>query len=386
MRVTLPRASLLVLLSVGTALASDQSTTPPPASLHGELAFSKTISFDYDRDGTRDRVQFWIEIQGEQAIGEPGTPGARPESGSVSYFVVDLANKRRIDNWLLGFNMGGLGGGFPVAGQPYPLTNISITDKTARFDLNGSTWTIVDLGKTWKKDKIEIETGGRIRDGRFYGGDVTVTPGPPAPPKPAPSEAAGSPPPGEVPAVAAASPVPAAAEGTAAKATEAPVLYPPADIKANSKCNKCHEEAAGTIAAMGGPHARLKCASCHDKHPRDVDGAKPACTRCHNSHDESIRMGSCSDCHSSHAVTDIQYGIGIPDTYCEACHRSSAKRLKESGTRHMGLACAICHRTVHGSIPSCVDCHGAPHNKRMMSKPERCVACHEGAHQTSVDR
>lgn len=386
MRVTLPRAALLVLLFVGTALASNPSTTPPPSSLHGELAFSKTISFDYDRDGTRDRVQFWIEIQGEQAIGEPGTPGARPESGSVSYFVVDLANKRRIDNWLLGFNMGGMGGGFPVAGQLYPLTNISITDRTARFELNGTSWTITDRGKTWKKDRIEIVTGGRTREGRFYGGDVTVTPGPPAPPKPAATEAEVSPPQGEVQAAAAASPVPPTAEGTVAKAAEPPVLYPPANIKANSKCNKCHEEAAGTIAAQGGPHARLKCASCHDKHPREVVGAKPACTRCHNSHDDSMRMGSCSDCHSSHAVADIQYGIGIPDTYCVACHESPASSLHESGTRHTGLACVICHRNVHGTVPSCTDCHGGPHGERVMSKPERCVRCHTSAHQTSVDR
>ena len=385
MRVLLSSAALLVLSSLGPVLASDAPAAASfvpgsPSSFHGELAFSDTIAFDYDRDGTLDKVQFWIELKGQQAIGEPGSPGARPESGSVSYFVVDVRNQRRIDNWLVGLNMAG---GFPVAGQPYPLTDISISEQTVRFMLRGSGWIIVDRGNTWKKDSIEITTGGRKREGRFYGGDITVTPGPPAPPKPVVTEAASSPPPPTVEAVPDAATVQAAA-ALAAKPEPRPVL-PPADIKANRQCNKCHEEAAGTIAAFGGPHADLKCASCHDKHPRDVDGARPACTRCHNSHDDSIRMGSCSDCHSSHAVTEIRYGIEIPDTYCEACHKSSAKRLKESGTRHVGLACVICHRNDHGSIPACVDCHGAPHNKRMMSKPERCVACHEGAHQTSVD-
>jgi hypothetical protein len=374
-----------MLVSAGTALASGAPTTPVPSSLHGELAFSDVIAFDYNRDGTLDRVQFWIEIRGEQAIGEPGSPGARPESGSVNYFVVDRASKRRIDDWLLGFNMGG---GFPVAGEPYPLTDISITDRTARFGLNGTTWTIVDRGKTWKKDKIEIETGGRKREGRFYGGDVTVTPGPPAPPKAVAVPSVDDTPQGvaEVQAVPAAPLAPSAAADAVAEATEPAVLYPPADIRANRKCNACHEEAAGTIAASGGPHAELKCASCHDKHPREVKDAKPLCTRCHNSHDETMRMGSCTNCHASHDVQDLRYGIAIPDAYCAACHRTSASRLKESGTRHVGLACVICHRTVHGAVPGCTDCHGGPHGERVMSRPERCVRCHTGAHETSVDR
>jgi hypothetical protein len=95
---------------------------------------------------------------------------------------------------------------------------------------------------------------------------------------------------------------------------------------------------------------------------------------------------SCSTCHSSHAVTVVQYGIGVPDGQCAACHAESAARLEASGTRHIGLACALCHRTDHGAIPSCVDCHGGPHGERVMSKPERCVRCHTSAHETSVDR
>ena len=139
MRVLLSSAAFLVLSSLAPVLASDAPAEAPfvagsPSSFHGELAFSDTIAFDYDRDGTLDKVQFWIELHGQQAIGEPGSPGARPESGSVSYFVVDVARKRRIDNWLLGLNMAG---GFPVAGEPYPLVNISITERTVQFELSG---------------------------------------------------------------------------------------------------------------------------------------------------------------------------------------------------------------------------------------------------------
>jgi hypothetical protein len=348
MRVLLPGATLLVLGLAGMALAADESAKAPaaplsPPSVYGELAFSDVIVFDYNRDGTPDRVQFWIDLQGQQALGEPGSPGARPESGSVSYFVMDVAQQRRIDDWLLGFNMGGVGGGFPVAGQPYPLTNIRIEGRTARFEVSGSAWTITDQGDSWEKDTIEIVTGGRKRSGRFYGGDVTVAPDP-------------------------------------------QVVTVPADIKQNRKCNSCHEDAAVSIAAAGGRHSELRCSSCHKQHPREVEGAVPQCLGCHEAHDASMGADSCSTCHSSHAVTVVQYGIGVPDGQCAACHAESAARLAASGTRHIGLACALCHRADHGAIPSCVDCHGGPHGERVMSKPERCVRCHTSAHETSVDR
>lgn len=345
MRILLLSATLLVLGLVGHALAADNASTAPakplsPPCFSGKLAFTDAIAFDYNRDGTRDRVQFWIEIEGQPASGAPGTPGARSESGSVRYFVFDLESKRRIDNWLLGFNMAG---GFPVAGQPYPLNNIRVTGRTARFELNGSVWTITDNGDSWDQDAIEIETGGRKRMGRFYGGDVTVTPDP-------------------------------------------MIVTVPADIKANRKCNQCHREAAVSIAAAGGRHSKLKCSTCHKEHPPEVETAAPQCLDCHDAHEATMDASSCVTCHSSHVVTAVQYAIKVPDGHCASCHAEAAARLEASGTRHMGLACAICHRPIHGAIPACTDCHGGPHGERVMAKPDRCVRCHNGAHETQIDR
>jgi hypothetical protein len=338
-----------MLFAFGTAAAqygeSPASAASPPAgaSIYGELAFSETIGFDYNRDGTTDSVQFWIELKAQPAVGEPGTPGARAESGSVSYFVLDLKSGRRIDDWLLGLNMTGLVGGFPVAGEEYPLTNISITGNTAQFDLRGSTWTIRDEGDSWEKDDIRIVTGGREREGRFYGGNVTVLADP-------------------------------------------AIVTKPADIRENRRCNRCHEDAALTVAADGGPHAELECAACHVKHPPKAPGTVPQCAACHNPHADSMSMASCVTCHSSHDIDRVQYSIFVPDEHCAACHRDSMTQVQASGTRHMGLACALCHRDEHGAIPSCTDCHGGPHSQKVMARPERCVRCHNGAHETIVDR
>lgn len=387
-------ATLLALATVAPSFAEQKTaaTAGPSAaaaSFAGELAFSDEIAFDYDRDGTPDRVQFWIQLEGRPATGQPGDPG---ESGSVRYLVVDLKQKRRIDNWLVGLNMSE---GFPVAGQAYPLTNISVTGKTARFDLKGTTWTVTDQGEGWQKDSIELATGGRVKQGRFYGGDIRVTPGlsvaasatgagTAAPAPPAPFQVGG-------PAGDGAGPVSplvgnAAGQGFAKPAPLPEAVATPADIRANRRCINCHEAAAGNIAAVGGPHSELKCASCHNEHPRDVEGAKPLCLNCHNSHSESITMRMCSSCHSSHDVHSIRYGIEIPDAHCAACHKKSAATLQASGTRHTALACVVCHRYEHARVPSCVDCHSGPHARRVMSKPDRCVRCHEGAHQTKVDR
>lgn len=342
-RVVLPSLATALMLVAVTGVASGQTWPPPPASFSGELAFSETIAFDYDRDGTPDRVQFWIELAGRPASGEPGKIGSEPENGSVSYFVLDLERNERIDDWLLGFNMAGGGGGFPVAGQPYPLTDIRIAGRTVQFKLQGSTWTITDGGDSWDKDTIEIETGGRKRAGKFYGGDVTVTPDPRA-------------------------------------------VLEPVEIPENRRCNRCHEEAAISMAAVGDAHAELECAACHTVHPPKAPGAFPQCLECHEPHDATMQAESCVSCHSSHDVDVVQYAITVPDAHCTACHEAAAATLRESGTLHMGLDCVICHQAEHGAIPSCVDCHGAPHPENMMARPERCVRCHVGAHETKVGR
>jgi hypothetical protein len=329
---------LLAVGMVGVLLAQEKAPPPPAAapSLHAELAFSQTIVFDYDRDGKANRVQFWIELEAHPA---PGEPGPEAESGSMKYFVFDLESKRRIDNWMLGFNMS-MGGGFPKAGESYPLTNVRIEGRTARFDFSGAAWTLTDVGDSWKADTIEIRDYRGTRKARFYGGDVRVVGGGPA---------------------AAARPI---------------------DIAANRECNGCHEDAAAAMAADGGPHRKLACAACHTQHPPDVEGVVvPECMSCHESHSESMTAASCAQCHAGHAVKKVEHAATMPDAYCAPCHADVVETLRASRSLHMGVKCVLCHQKEHAAPAiSCGSCHRGSHPEHVMSNAGICASCHKTAH------
>lgn len=303
-----------------------------PPYLWAEVAFSDVMVFDYDRDGTRDRVQFWIAIDGVPAAGKAGEADYTAESGSVSYFVLDVTRKARIKDWLMGFNMG-----FPAPGEPHPITNIAIDGRTARFDLRGATWTITDKGDTWDKDAIELKDSSGVRKARFYGGDFRVVP------------------------------LPAAAAD-------------PLAIKANAACVECHREAAGAIAASGGPHRELECANCHAEHPPEKAGAKPQCLTCHAAHADGMDDKACTSCHRGHAPALSAIAPTVPDAYCAACHEDAATALRASTSLHMGVTCVTCHRKEHKAKSDCLFCHRAAHPQHVMKKAGICASCHNTAH------
>ena len=58
----------------------------------GAVAYTDVLRYDYDGDGKRDRVQFWLEFDGHSAVGMPGTSGYKPAAGSVRY---TLQGRRR---------------------------------------------------------------------------------------------------------------------------------------------------------------------------------------------------------------------------------------------------------------------------------------------------
>lgn len=327
-------AALLVLGVVGLLLAQDSPSEISGPAVSGELAFSETLVFDYDRDGTQERVQFWIAFEARPA---PGEPSPEVESGSLRYYVYDLDGKRRVDDWMIGFNMT-MGGGFPRAGEAYPLTNVRITGRQAQFEIAGTAWTIVDGGDSWERDSIEVRDVNGVHKGRFYGGDVRVVPGPPAP--------------------------------------------SPLDIAANRECNGCHAEATATMAAGGGPHRELECAACHSQHPPDVEGVVvPACLDCHDKHAEAMGAASCVECHAGHDVARSAHTAAMPDSYCTACHADVAATLRASRSLHMGVKCVLCHQQEHAAQPKgCDHCHRGAHPQQMMQRPERCEVCHREAH------
>ncbi len=332
-------ASLLVAVLAGWLPAQEDGVAYEPPFLEAELAYSQALTFDYDRDGTEDRVQFWVRIEGLPSVGNPGEPGYRPESGSISYFVVDLKRKAKVENWLMGFNMG-----FPLAQEPYPIADIDIQARTARFNFQGTTWTLTDGGDTWRQDAIEIEDHRGTRPGRFYGGDVRVVPDPLA-------------------------------------------VVEPLDIAANRECNDCHMDAALAMAANGGSHRELDCASCHMEHPPDVETAVvPQCQGCHESHSEAMAAATCAECHSGHAVAKVEHGATMPDTYCAACHADVVATLRASRSLHMGVACVLCHQKEHRATTTCQYCHRGTHPEHVMQSNDICGACHNTAHDTERGR
>jgi hypothetical protein len=339
MRSSLGAAGLLaVALALPLPAAAEKPPLTPPY-LSGELAFSEVLAFDYDRDGKPDKVQFWIAVEGQPAVGKAGEPGARPESGSIRYFVYDVERSKKVKDWLMGFNMG-----FPVADEPHPIAKISVDGRTARFELRGATWTITDAGDSWDEDEISLKDASGVRKGRFYGGDLRVVP------------------------------------------AESVVAAGPLAIEANAACNECHEDAAAEMAKSGGAHRELECASCHTEHPPDEEGAIPRCLSCHEAHGAEMKDASCTGCHRGHAPATLTYAATVPDAHCAACHADVPKTLEASRSRHMGIACAVCHRTEHGATQSCQFCHRATHPEHVMRKTGVCASCHKTAHDLRSGR
>lgn len=337
--ITVAAALTLAAGTVGI-LAQDGSSPVPGPSVSGELAFSDTLVFDYDRDGEQERVQFWIEFEARPA---PGEPSPEVAGGSLTYYVFDLESERRVDDWLLGFNMT-MGGGFPRAGESYPLTNVRIEGKKAQFDLAGTSFTIIDRGESWKDDSIEVRDHNGVREARFYGGDVRVIPDPSAP--------------------------------------------QPLDIEANRECNECHDDAAVTMAAGGGPHREFECTTCHPQHPPDVEGVVvPACLECHESHSEVMTAASCVQCHAGHDFTSVVQRVSTPDSYCASCHDDVADTLQASRSLHMGVKCVLCHQEQHAAQPkACTFCHRGAHPREMTEGTDSCMDCHNTAHDIESGR
>ncbi len=160
--------------SAGLALVSALAFAfPAPAAdvpeLRGGVAYTGVHRFDYNKDGNRNRVQFFLIFKARPAVGQKDQPGYQPEEGSLTYRVYDLDTGKQVDNWANGFNMG-----FPTSDRPYPLTSIAIDGKTATFEGMGMKWTIVDGGEGWEKDTVETDDGTRKRPMRTYAGDLKV--------------------------------------------------------------------------------------------------------------------------------------------------------------------------------------------------------------------
>ena len=160
-------AGFLCLLFLSSdAVAAERS------EITGAVAYTEIVRFDYTKDGTRNRVQFWLEFKGRPAVGKPGEPGYQPEEGTIYYYLYDVDKNKKVANWLMGFNM--MEG--PPPSGPYPMAKLVIEGNTAHFEAFDMKWTIVDGGEGYAKDRVTVDDGFRPRDMKMYDGDLRIGP------------------------------------------------------------------------------------------------------------------------------------------------------------------------------------------------------------------
>jgi len=318
-------------------LFCSQLTAAQLTEITGAVAYTELIQFDYTKDGTRNRVQFWLELKGSPALGNPGEAGYKPESGSIYYYLVDVENKKQVDNWLMGFSM--MEG--PPPSGPYPMNNINIRGNTATFTAFGMAWTVIDGGEGYSKDTVTIDDGFSTRDMKMHGGDLRIV----------------------------------------NAGMEAHAHYQDC-----MKCYECHEGPATDMIAKGGEHNTMGCSDCHVGHPPEVKNPHKTCTECHQPHSDQMAVDACGQCHRAHTATEVIYAYDVPSEYCSACHQEVADVLASSRTKHSDIACALCHQGKHKATSTCQYCHGAPHPKHVMKKTGICRACHNTAHNLDSAR
>ncbi len=140
-------------------------------------------------------------------------------------------------------------------------------------------------------------------------------------------------------------------------------------------CLTCHPGPGSQMAEVPSAHAEQACNFCHTKH-----GYIPNCLDCHDPHLEGQKFEDCIGCHQAHKPTQVTYGADVPNRFCGACHEDLLKTLESGDTKHSQLACAFCHRAVHGIRPKCETCHGVPHSKEILEGFKGCLDCHIDPH------
>jgi predicted CXXCH cytochrome family protein len=331
---------LLAALFCHLVLWSHLSAAQQP-EITGAVAYTEVMQFDYTKDGIRNQVQFWLEFKGSPALGKPKEAGYTPESGAIFYYLVDIENKKTVDNWLMGFSM--MEG--PPPSGPYPMQDINIKGNICRFRAFDMTWTIIDGGDDHTKDTVTIDDGFRVRDMKLYAGDLKIV----------------------------------------HARIEAHAQY--------RQCVECHEQPVSDMIAKGGEHSTMGCSECHILNSPETTRTHRLCSECHEplseemaEHSEDLTEEDCGLCHTAHRATEVRYAFNVPSKYCSTCHQESAELLASSQSKHSNIPCALCHQHEHKAISTCHSCHGAPHPRHVMQNTEICGACHNTAHSLESAR
>lgn len=154
-----------------------------------------------------------------------------------------------------------------------------------------------------------------------------------------------------------------------------------------SQCTSCHSESGWKDVRMGrgqhpglslgGGHATVACASCHDRGLTSAPSRGNRCVGCHAPVHEAPFGKDCASCHRTIRWLDLPEAIG------REAHAKTAFPLQG---QHADVRCVDCHsaklplakRFRAVAHERCLDCHRDPHAGEFASRAGgECGACHD---------
>jgi hypothetical protein len=138
-----------------------------------------------------------------------------------------------------------------------------------------------------------------------------------------------------------------------------------------AQCAGCHDEEAWTKitfaktphpgVSLGGGHAPVRCAKCHDRGNKAAPSRGTECVACHAPVHKAPFGRTCGTCHASIQWLGLARGVGL------AAHARTSYALTG---KHVDTACTACHKPE------------LARNERFRAlKSERCIDCHKDNHK-----
>lgn len=153
-------------------------------------------------------------------------------------------------------------------------------------------------------------------------------------------------------------------------------------------CSSCHQETSWHKVvgirgnhpgvSLGGGHAKVACATCHDKGNDRPPSKGSSCASCHAPVHTASFGRNCKTCHGA-----IRW-VGLPEKVGLEAHAQTRFPLDAT---HARVDCARCHlpsrpaaaRYRGLAFQRCADCHKDPHPGGLVTATRDCAACHQPA-------
>ena len=145
-------------------------------------------------------------------------------------------------------------------------------------------------------------------------------------------------------------------------------------------CLTCHGDKGEEFARYPSKHAAQNCTLCHPSQHKVIE----KCLGCHEPHSPDMIYEDCLRCHRPHSPLEITYAETTPSNLCGACHNELFEKLSNNTSKHHDLTCAYCHKNRHPTVPTCKDCHEAPHSPSLLSSFPDCLKCHNNPHDLLI--